>query len=138
MSAGVTRVCGNSPPASHAETNSMKRLPAGAPRTIDDAVQTLLEAGVPAAPVTAVRRGDQHPQHDARGFFEVTDHPVIGPVKIGAFPIVMGRQPAKRFARPAPRLGEHNREVLGGLLGITDHELETLAESKIIGTRPGG
>ena len=58
--------------------------------------------------------------------------------RIGAFPVVFGRQPSKRFSRPAPRLGEHNREVLGDLLGVDDAELARLTAQKIIGTRPGG
>ena len=109
-----------------------------APRSTDDAVRELLTAGIPAAPVVGARYGDRNPQHDARGFFEVVDHAVIGSHRIGAFPVVFGRQPAKRFARPAPRLGEHNREVLGELLGVDDAELARLAADKIIGTRPGG
>jgi crotonobetainyl-CoA:carnitine CoA-transferase CaiB-like acyl-CoA transferase len=28
--------------------------------------------------------------------------------------------------RPAPLIGEHNREILGGLLGLTDRELDEL------------
>lgn len=36
----------------------------------------------------------------------------------------------------APRLGEHNREVLQGLLGLSDEELAQLQESKVIGDTP--
>jgi crotonobetainyl-CoA:carnitine CoA-transferase CaiB-like acyl-CoA transferase len=106
-------------------------------RTTDEAVESLLAAGVPAAPVVGARYGDRNPQHDARGFYEAVEHAVIGTHRIGAFPVVFGRQPKSRFSRPAPRLGEHNGEVLGGLLGVGDDELSQLAETKIIGTRPG-
>ena len=109
-----------------------------ATRTTGDAVHALLAAGVPAAPVVGSRYGDRNPQHDARGFFEAVDHPVTGTHRIGAFPVRFGRQPSARFARPAPRLGEHNGEVLGGLLGVDADELARLAADKIIGTRPGG
>ena len=109
-----------------------------ATRTTEDAVQALLSAGVPSAPVVGARYGDRNPQHDARGFFEAVDHSVIGRHRIGAFPVVFGRQPARRFARPAPLLGEHNNEILGGLLGVDETELARLTAAKIIGTRPGG
>jgi crotonobetainyl-CoA:carnitine CoA-transferase CaiB-like acyl-CoA transferase len=109
-----------------------------ATRSTDDAVQSLLAAGVPAAPVVGARHGDRNPQNDARGFYEAVEHAVIGTHRIGAFPVVFGRQPASRFSRPAPRLGEHNREVLGDLLGVDDDELSRLRAAKIIGTRPGG
>ena len=108
-----------------------------ASRGTDEVVDALLSAGVPAAAVVGARYGDRNPQHDARGFFEAVDHAVTGTHRIGAFPVVFGRQPSTRFARPAPRLGEHNREVLGELLGVDDDELSRLAATKIIGTRPG-
>ena len=101
-------------------------------------MQALLCAGVPAAPVVGARYGDRNPQHDARGFFEAVEHEVTGTHRIGAFPVVFGRQPPKRFLRPAPRLGEHNREILTGLLGIVESELARLTAEKIIGTRPSG
>ena len=41
-----------------------------------------------------------------------------------------------RPAGPAPRLGEHNREVLAELLGIDDGELERLQEAGIVGSEP--
>ncbi len=36
----------------------------------------------------------------------------------------------------APGLGEHNREVLQGLLGLSDEELAELQEAKVIGDTP--
>ena len=36
----------------------------------------------------------------------------------------------------APALGEHNREVLQGLLGLSDDELAELHEAKVIGDTP--
>ena len=40
------------------------------------------------------------------------------------------------FVRPAPTLGQHNHEVLSGVLGLDDAEIARLAEKKVIGTRP--
>jgi len=37
---------------------------------------------------------------------------------------------------PAPTLGEHNAEVLGGLLGLSADELSDLEARGIIGLRP--
>jgi crotonobetainyl-CoA:carnitine CoA-transferase CaiB-like acyl-CoA transferase len=40
--------------------------------------------------------------------------------------------------RPAPALGEHNDEVLGGELGLSAEELTRLRESQVIGDWPAG
>jgi crotonobetainyl-CoA:carnitine CoA-transferase CaiB-like acyl-CoA transferase len=101
-------------------------------------VDELVARGIPAAPVVAARHGDANPQHDARGFYEEVTHPVVGTHRIGAFPAVFGRQPPRRFTRPAPLLGEHNDEVLGGLLGLDAATLRALEADRIIGRRPGG
>ena len=45
---------------------------------------------------------------------------------------------AKLHAGPPPLLGQHNREVLGGLLGLSDAELAELERTQVIGTRPAG
>ena len=37
-----------------------------------------------------------------------------------------------RIQRGAPRLGEHNREIYGALLGLTDIEIDALAADGII------
>ena len=109
-----------------------------APRPLLDTVELLSASGVPAAAVAGCRTSDRNPQIRSRGFFEDVTHAVVGTHAIPAFPVVFGRQPTRRFARPAPLLGEHNAEVLGGLLGLDDTELAALAEAGVIGTRPLG
>jgi hypothetical protein len=72
----------------------------------------------------------------ARGFFETVEHPVVGV----ALPTVPFRfASVERWLRsPAPTLGEHNREILQGWLGLSEAELESLAAAGIIGERPAG
>ena len=36
------------------------------------------------------------------------------------------------FERPGPNLGQHNHEVLGGLLGLSDAEIDDLAAREIV------
>ncbi len=78
------------------------------------------------------------PHLKARRFFEVTRHhastgipplPYAGrPWKLSATPAVEGKA--------APIMGEHNRAVLGELLGRTEKELTHLEEQGVIGYRP--
>ena len=106
-------------------------------RAVDDAVDALLAAGVPAASVRDPRTSSRHPQMVARGFFEVVEHPVAGTHPIPGLPW-RARGVDRWIRRPAPTLGQHNHEVLGGRLGLTPDELATLEADGVIGTRPLG
>ena len=65
-------------------------------------------------------------QLTARDFFQTIDHPDAGPAAHPGEPVrVSGRE--WRHER-APLLGEHNREILGGRLGLTDGEIAELAK----------
>jgi crotonobetainyl-CoA:carnitine CoA-transferase CaiB-like acyl-CoA transferase len=106
---------------------------AGQPR--EAVLAWLRERGIPAAPVADPRASSLHPQHGARGFFEQVEHPVVGRQPIPTVPFRYASAP-RWIRRPAPTLGQHNREILGGLLGLPDAELAALEASGIIGTCP--
>jgi crotonobetainyl-CoA:carnitine CoA-transferase CaiB-like acyl-CoA transferase len=106
-------------------------------RDLDATVAALVAAGVPAAPVTDPRTTWRHPQLAARRFYETLDHPVVG-----SHPVC---GPPFRFAsverwlrRPAPTIGQHNREILGELLGLSGSELDQLEAARVVGTLPTG
>jgi crotonobetainyl-CoA:carnitine CoA-transferase CaiB-like acyl-CoA transferase len=99
-------------------------------------VSRLVTAGVPAAAVVGARLGDRNPQHDARAFFTMVDHPVAGSHAIASMPWRLGRQAGPRLAGPAPLLGQHTREVLSDLVGLDAAAIDQLEDDAIIGTRP--
>ncbi|HWP65401.1 MAG TPA: CoA transferase [Candidatus Limnocylindria bacterium] len=69
------------------------------------------------------------PHVQARGDITTVDDPTIGPVRMqGVYPR-FSRTPGA-IRRGAPRLGEHNEEVYGGLLGL---DAETLARLRADG-----
>jgi crotonobetainyl-CoA:carnitine CoA-transferase CaiB-like acyl-CoA transferase len=108
-----------------------------AERDLEPTVAELVAAGVPAAPVVDPRTTYRHPQLAARGFYEELTHPVVGTHPVCAPPFRFAS--VERWLRsPAPTLGEHSREVLGGLLGLTAAELDELEAAQVIGTRPTG
>jgi crotonobetainyl-CoA:carnitine CoA-transferase CaiB-like acyl-CoA transferase len=39
---------------------------------------------------------------------------------------------------PSPTLGEHNDEILGGELGLSEADLSALRDAALIGERPAG
>ncbi len=92
----------------------------------------LTAAGVPAAPVrTPEERIDHDPDTAAWGLWPAVDHPEMGRVRVDGVPVHLS---ATDWAieRPAPLLGQHNREVFGGILGVSDDELAALAEEGVL------
>jgi len=71
------------------------------------------------------------PHMTARGDIVTVDDPVVGPLRQQApFPRRAG-EPVEA-PRGAPRLGQHTREVLHDLLGLSDADLDRLAEQSVI------
>jgi crotonobetainyl-CoA:carnitine CoA-transferase CaiB-like acyl-CoA transferase len=101
-----------------------------------EAMMTLQAAGVTAAAVLNPKEVllDRHLK--SRGFFDMVDTEVAGvrpvPHQVGATFSAFTPDSARR----APKLGEHNDEILKGLLGMSDEEVAGLAESGIIGDQP--
>lgn len=65
-----------------------------------------------------------------RGFFRELDHPVAGPARYPGMPFRIGDFPAVE-AR-APLLGEHNRAVYAGELGLAAAEIVQLYERGVL------
>ena len=71
------------------------------------------------------------PHLGEREFFVEVEHPVAGAAPYpGLGPLLHG-QPYK-VRRPAPLLGQNNRDVYGGRLGLSDEELVCLRASGVI------
>jgi len=96
-----------------------------------EVMRDLQAAGVAAMPSM---RSDQivtDPHLAERGFIERLRHDLVGPITLMNVPWRMSASPGYR-PRPGPMLGEHNRDVLGGLLGLTDEEIEALIAAKVV------
>jgi crotonobetainyl-CoA:carnitine CoA-transferase CaiB-like acyl-CoA transferase len=109
-----------------------------AQRPVAEAVETLLRVGVPAAEAIGPRRAQELEPIAHGDFVENVEHAVVGRLPVAAIPIRLERRSSRWFDRPAPTLGEHNREVLCGLAGVDEARFATLADDGIIGSRPKG
>lgn len=101
-------------------------------READSLARELVAAGIPASVVKSPReRIDEDPDLAAWGLFPTVTHPEIGTVRVEGLPLRMSATPWC-IERAAPCLGEHNRDVLGGLLGRSDVELDQLMKQGVI------
>ncbi len=71
------------------------------------------------------------PQFEARSFFVDIDHPAVAEAKYPGAPFLMSNTPWQ-VNSPAPTLGQHNRELLGERLGLSDRELAQLRAMEVI------
>jgi crotonobetainyl-CoA:carnitine CoA-transferase CaiB-like acyl-CoA transferase len=97
-------------------------------------LELLDEARVPAGPIYNVEDmlNDEH--FNARGLFETVE--IDGqPLKIPAIVPRLSRTPgATRW--PGGELGQDNDEVLTGLLGLEEEQMEELRSTEVISRRP--
>jgi crotonobetainyl-CoA:carnitine CoA-transferase CaiB-like acyl-CoA transferase len=106
--------------------------------TADDAEARLRAAGLAAARVRSADDLLTDPQLLARGFWEPVSHPVAGKFLTTGLPFRSARAARPRAGAPAPTLGQHNEEILAGVLGLSADEVRGLAARQVIGIRPAG
>ena len=104
-----------------------------ATRATAEIVARLSGAGVPTEPVVPAHEHDRLDQVVWRRLFEAVEHPVTGTADFIGAPFRLARGPHVHNRRPAPLLGEHNREVLTRILGMTDAEVDELEAAGVIG-----
>ena len=102
-----------------------------------EAMLTLQSAGVPAGAVLTNMELLADPHLASREFFVTVNHPDTGPHPYVGFPFKLSKSHAS-IRRPGPSLGEHNREILHQVLGVSDAEIADLAAAGVIGDRPQG
>jgi len=95
----------------------------------------LQRQGVPAAVTNSAATLLDDEQLCARGFWQYVPRAVVGLQPNPSAPYRAGAQPIE-VATPAPTLGQHNDEVLGGILGLARDDLDRLSGLGVIGTKP--
>ncbi|MEM9177539.1 MAG: CoA transferase [Myxococcota bacterium] len=102
----------------------------------DAVVERLVGEGVPAATLVNGYLISPHPQLEARGFRRPLTHAVTGEMRYAGLPFTLSNEAANVYAWAAPTLGQHNRDVLQGELGLSDEAFAALEAAQVIGTRP--
>jgi formyl-CoA transferase len=100
-------------------------------RTAEEAQRILDDAGVPVSPIYSIADIFADPHYQARGDIIAPEDSEIGPVPMPSVIPRFSRTPGSvRFVGPS--LGEHNQQIYGGLLGLSEADLVSLAAEGVI------
>lgn len=100
-------------------------------RTVEEVLAALRAADVPCSLVPTYDQVCNDPQLLSRDMIIDVEQPLSGKVKTPGSLFKLSRTPGN-VKLPAPRLGEHNREVLTGLPGYSEQDLNQLAKEGVI------
>jgi benzylsuccinate CoA-transferase BbsF subunit len=93
--------------------------------------ETLQRAGVPAGPVLDSVEIFQDGHLWEWGYWWKMDHHEVGERIMPGIPVKLSNIPQLNYSNP-PDVGQHNHEIFGGLLGLSDAEIKILMEQKVI------
>ena len=102
-------------------------------RTVDEVLETLEAARIPCSRVMELDEIRKDPHVQEMGMVPTSDLGVEGleEVPIGGHPVRFSKTPAAIHSR-APRVGEHNDEILAGLPGFDSGRIQRLQQEGII------
>src|SRR4026209_680710 len=100
-------------------------------RTRDEWLKRLEKAGVPSGAIRTVGEVCESEVLEARDMVAEMQHPSAGLVKGIKSAMHLSGTPLDAYA-PPPRLGEHTREILTGILGYSASDFDRLARDKVI------
>ena len=103
-----------------------------ADKTVEEAVDLFLKAGIPAGPINTIDKVVADPHiAGARDMFPHIHHPVLGDMQITGSHLKMSDTPTGVRKLP-PALGEDNVPIYKDFLGLTLSEIEDLKDSGVI------
>jgi crotonobetainyl-CoA:carnitine CoA-transferase CaiB-like acyl-CoA transferase len=90
------------------------------------------EHNILIAPIATIDEVLDNPQFESRGYWQTVEHPEIG--QAFRYPGPFARFSAKpiTYRRRPPTVGEHNREIYVGELGMSEGEFDQLVRRGII------
>jgi crotonobetainyl-CoA:carnitine CoA-transferase CaiB-like acyl-CoA transferase len=101
-------------------------------RTTREWIGVFEQVGVPCGPINTLADVFADPQVQARGMQFSMSHPVAGDIPLVASPIRMSDTPVQYRTTP-PQLGQHTREVLREVLGLSEVAMDELQQQGVLG-----
>jgi formyl-CoA transferase len=101
-------------------------------KSVAEVSATMNRAGVPAGQLYRAPEMINDAHFAARGSVVELQHPSLGPIKMqGVFPVLSETPGRVRSLAPA-KVGQHNEEVLGGVLELSANEIAALAQKGVV------
>ena len=91
----------------------------------------LQAAGITAGQVASGLDLLDDPQLARRSFIRTVEQPGVGTMTVPGLPLVV-EPPVLQEPGPAPALGEHNEDIVRGLLGLTEEQYRSLIEKEVL------
>ena len=88
-------------------------------------------AGCPITAIFTIEEAAEQPHLKARDYFVDIEHPDLGRIRNLGAPFKLPASPGGP-SRPAPRLGQHNDEIYGGLLRLPAAEVAALRAGGVL------
>lgn len=104
-------------------------------RPVEEWVQTLQAAGIPAGAILDLAQLLAHPQLAARGMLVSVDHPVLGKIRMVGSPINAPPPDEAAGFLPPPALGEHTEQILTSVLGLDSREVKRLVAAGAVAVK---
>jgi formyl-CoA transferase len=99
--------------------------------THDEVLEALAAAEIPSGPIMSIADIARDPHYAARGMFQSLPLPDGTPLRVPAVVPTLSRTPPTSH-RLGPELGEHNDEVYGELLGLSEEDRRRLRDAGVI------
>ena len=100
-------------------------------RTAWDITELLQSHGVAAIPVMSAEDRLFNSHFQERGLYSDIEHPSLGAEPIYNLMWNLSQTPPS-IRRHAPLMGEHNRQIFGGLLGISEEDISRLEQEQVL------
>ena len=103
-----------------------------ASKTKADLLEAALERGLLIAPITTTDEVWQSEQLAARGYWHALEHPELGQTVHYPGPFAKFSAAPLTYRRRPPTVGEHNREIYLGELGLTEGQFVELQGKGVV------